>query len=94
MFVVCLYVRFQSNPKESYFKAVKRILKYLKGTTIVGLWYSSHSPIHLVGYFDFDFTGCKLDRKSTNGTCHLIDSILISWHSNKQACVALFNCKC
>jgi len=30
-----------------------------------------------------------LDRKSTSGTCHLLGSSLISWHSKKQACVAL-----
>jgi len=55
MFVVCLCVRFQTNPKESHLKAAKRILKYLKGTTNVGLWYPSHSPIHLIGYSDSDF---------------------------------------
>ncbi|XP_068487091.1 uncharacterized mitochondrial protein AtMg00810-like [Phaseolus vulgaris] len=33
--------------------------------------------------------GCKLDRKSTSGTFHLLGSSLISWHSKKQACVAL-----
>ncbi|XP_068472426.1 uncharacterized mitochondrial protein AtMg00810-like [Phaseolus vulgaris] len=89
MFAVCLCARFQSNPKESHFKATKRILKCLKGTTLVGLWYPSHFPIHLVGYSDFDFAGCELDRKSTSGTCHLLGSSVISWHSKKQACVAL-----
>jgi len=89
MFVVCLSARFQSCPKESHLKAAKRILKYLKGTISMGLWYPSHSPIHLVGYFDFDFAGCKLDRKNTSGTCHLFGSMLISWHNKKQACVAL-----
>jgi len=64
-------------------------LKYLKGTTNVDLWYLSHSPINLVGYFDFDFTGCTLDRNSTSGTCHLLGSSLISWHNKNQACVAL-----
>ena len=39
MFVVCLYTRFQSNPKESHLKLAKRILKYLKGTSTVWLWY-------------------------------------------------------
>ena len=39
--------------------------------------------------FRFYFTRCKLDRKSTSGTCHLLGSSLISWHSKKQACVAL-----
>jgi len=51
------------------------------------LWYPSHFHIHLVGYSDF--AGCKLDRKSTSGTCHLLGSSLISWHSKKQACAAL-----
>jgi len=61
MFFVCLCARFQSCPKESHLKAAKRILKYLKGTICMGLWYPSHSPIHLVGYSDSDFAGCKLD---------------------------------
>ena len=41
------------------------------------------------GYSDSDFAGCKLDRKSTSGTCHLLGSSLVSWHNKKQACVAL-----
>ena len=65
MFAVCLCARYQANTKESHFKAAKRILKYLKGKTNVGLWYPSHSPIHLIGYSDSDFAGCKLDRKKT-----------------------------
>jgi len=72
MFVVCLCATFQSCPKESHLKAAKRILKYLKGTINMGLWYPSLSPIHLVGYSDSDFAGCKLDRKSMSGTCHLL----------------------
>jgi len=35
------------------------------------------------------YRGCKLNRKITSGTCHLLGSSLISWHSKKQACVAL-----
>jgi len=76
MFDVCLCARFQSCPKESHLKVVKRVLKYLKGTISMGLFYS-------------DFAGCKFDMKSTSETCHLLGSSLISWHSKKQACVAL-----
>jgi len=89
MFAICLSARYQANPKESHFKAAKRIMKYLKETSSVGLWYPFHSPIHLIGYSDSDFADCKLDRKSTSGTCHLLGSSLISWHSKKRACVAL-----
>ncbi|WJX12869.1 hypothetical protein P8452_03321 [Trifolium repens] len=37
MFSVCMCARYQSCPKESLLKAVKRILKYLKGTSNFGL---------------------------------------------------------
>jgi len=89
MFSVCLCTRFQAKPKESHYVAAKRILKYLKGTIEVGLWYPSEITLNLVGYSDSDFVGCKVDRKSTSGTCHLLGSSFISWHSKKQACVAL-----
>jgi len=44
MFSVFIWFRFQSNPKESHFKAAKRILKYFKGTINVGLWYPRGVP--------------------------------------------------
>jgi len=67
----------------------KRILKHLKGTIDVGLWYPSEVSLNLIGYADGDFAGCKIDIKSTSGTCHLLGSNLISCHSEKQTCVAL-----
>jgi len=78
MFSVCLCVGFQAKPKESHYMAAKRILKYLKGTINVELWYPSEVSLNLIGYSDSDFAGCKIDRKSTSGTCHLLGSNLIS----------------
>ena len=89
MFVVCMCARFQSAPKESHFNAAKRILKYLQGIKEVGLWYPGNISLSLTSYSDLDFAGCKIDRKSTSGTCHLLGSSLISWQSKKQACVVL-----
>uniref|UniRef100_A0A3Q7XZQ9 Uncharacterized protein LOC113786557 n=1 Tax=Cicer arietinum TaxID=3827 RepID=A0A3Q7XZQ9_CICAR len=89
MFSVCLCARFQADPKESHLVAVKRIMKYLKGTTNVGLWYPKGSICSLVGYSDSDYAGCKTDRKSTSGTCHVLGNALVSWSCKKQACVAL-----
>ena len=71
-FGVCLSVRFQENPKELHLKVAKRILKYLKGVTNVGLWYPCDSNITLSDFSDSNYAGCKLDRKSANGTCHLL----------------------
>nr|KYP56105.1 Copia protein [Cajanus cajan] len=89
MFSVCLCARYQSYPKESDLSAVKRIVRYLLGTTNLGLWYPKNMPFNLVGYSDSDFAGCKTDRKSTSGTCHFIGSTLVSWHSKKKNSVAL-----
>jgi hypothetical protein len=68
---------------------VKRILKYLKHTPSIGLWYPKGAIFQLVGYSDSDYAGCKIDRKSTSGGCHLLGRSLISWSSKKQNSVAL-----
>ncbi|XP_050915544.1 secreted RxLR effector protein 161-like [Lathyrus oleraceus] len=89
MFSVCICVRYQSTPKESHLKVVKRIFRYLHGTLNYGFWYSKGSDCSLVSYTDSDFVGCKSDRKSTSGTCHIFSNSLVSWHSKKQVLVAL-----
>lgn len=93
MHSVCLCVRFQSNPKESHLTGIKGILKYLKGTMSLGLWYPSGANLFVEGYSDSDFGSCKLDTKITSGICHLLGCSLVSWNSKKQACVALSTTK-
>ena len=78
MLSVCLCARYQANTKGSHLTVVKRIIKYLKGTTNVGLWYPKGTSLNLTGFSDSDFVGCKLDRKNTSGTCHLLESSLVS----------------
>ena len=70
-------------------KATKRILRYLKHTSNVGLWYPKGAKFELVGYSDSDYAGCKVKRKSTSGTCQLLERSLVSWSSKKQNSVAL-----
>ncbi|KAI4302222.1 hypothetical protein MLD38_038000 [Melastoma candidum] len=89
LFSVCLCARYQSAPKESHLIMVKRIFRYLQGSANPGIWYSERSDFILIGYSDADFTGCKIDRKSTSGTCQLMGNMLISWFSKKQTSVAL-----
>ncbi|WVZ64116.1 LOW QUALITY PROTEIN: hypothetical protein U9M48_013683 [Paspalum notatum var. saurae] len=64
---VCLCARFQAAPKESHLPAVKRILRYLKHTPSIGLWYPKGAKLELLGYSDSDFAGYRVDRKSTSG---------------------------
>ena len=89
MFAVCLCARYQANPKELHLKAVKRILKYVKGSLNLGLWYGKQSDLDLIGYADADFAGDRMDRKSTSGTCQFLGGSLVSWSSRKQTSVAL-----
>jgi hypothetical protein len=87
-FSVCLCARFQASPRTSHRQAVKRIFRYLCHTPDFGLWYSVSSSLALHGFSDADFAGCRLDRKSTSGTCQFLGSSLVSWSSRKQLSVA------
>ncbi|KAJ9541607.1 hypothetical protein OSB04_028113 [Centaurea solstitialis] len=81
--------RFQCDPRDSHLSAVKRILRYLKGTPDFGLWYPKDSGFELIAYTDSDHAGCKLNRKSTSGACQFLGDKLVSWSSRKQTCVSL-----
>jgi hypothetical protein len=89
MLSVCMCARFQVDPKEGHLRAVKRIMRYLVYTPKFGLWYPKGSAFDLIGYSDTDWTGCKIDRKSTSGTCQFLERSLVSWASKKQNSVAL-----
>ncbi|WVZ69170.1 LOW QUALITY PROTEIN: hypothetical protein U9M48_018003 [Paspalum notatum var. saurae] len=89
MFSVCLCARFQADPKESHLTSVKRILRYLKHTPSIGLWYPKGASFELLGYSDSDFAGCRVERKSTSGGCYLLGRSLVSWSSKKQNYVSL-----
>ena len=88
MFATCLCARFQAKPREPHLIAVKRIFRYLKGTPTLGLWYARESDFGLCGYSDADFAGCKIDRKSTSGSCQFLGGRLVSWYSKKQKSIS------
>jgi hypothetical protein len=89
MLSVCMCARFQADPKEVHLRVVKRIMRYLVYTPKFGLWYPKGSTFDLIGYSDADWAGCKIDRKSTLGTCQFLGRSLVSWASKKQNSVAL-----
>ncbi|WVZ52121.1 hypothetical protein U9M48_003211 [Paspalum notatum var. saurae] len=92
-FAVRLCARYRASPRTSHRQAVKRIFSYLKFTPKLGLWYSSGSSLFLRGFSDADHAGCRIDRKSTSGTCQLLETSLVSWSSRKQASVSLSTTK-
>ncbi|WVZ57848.1 LOW QUALITY PROTEIN: hypothetical protein U9M48_008185 [Paspalum notatum var. saurae] len=85
-FAVCVLVF--KRPRGRHCTAVKRILRYIKFTPEFGLWYSADSSLSLLGFLDSDHAGCRIDRKSTSGTCQFLGTSLVSWSSRKQSSVA------
>ena len=86
VFSVGLCAHFQSNPKETHLKAVKRILIYLKHTPDLALWYPRGCNFDLIGYADADYAGFLVDRKSTSGMAHFLGPCLVSWATKKLSC--------
>jgi hypothetical protein len=84
---------FQATSKECHLRAVKRIMRYLLLTPYLGLWYPNGAHIELIGYSDVDYARCKVDRKSTSGTCQFLNRSLVCWVSKKQNFVALSTAK-
>lgn len=87
-YAVGLVSRYQSNPGQKHWIAVKRILAYLKGTADYSLCYQGGN-MHLIGYTDADWGGDLDERKSTSGYAFLLSQGAISWSSKKQSCIAL-----
>jgi hypothetical protein len=83
------YACVQADPKEAHLTTVKRILRYLVYTHKFGLWYPRGSRFDLIGYSDADWAECKINRKSTSGTCQFLGRSLVSWASKKQNSVSL-----
>ena len=88
-FAVSNVAKFCSRPTKEHWTAVKRIMRYLKGTTSYGLLYCETNPKNCVGYSDADWGGDTDDYKSTSGYVFQFGGTAVSWKSKKQTSVAL-----
>ncbi|XP_042754368.1 secreted RxLR effector protein 161-like [Lactuca sativa] len=89
IFATSVYARYQADPKVSHMNAAKQILRYLKGSKPLGLWYLTRNDFSLQEFSDADHAICKLDRKSTSGGFQFLGGRLVIWSSRKQNCVSL-----
>ena len=55
--VVGMVARFLANPKESHMMAIKRIMRYLKGTEDYGLLYKMGDNLDFKVFTDVDWAG-------------------------------------
>ncbi|XP_066313480.1 secreted RxLR effector protein 161-like [Miscanthus floridulus] len=85
--------RFMEKPTVKHLKAVKQILRYLKGTLNFGLVYTQEGKEELlVGYTNSDVGGDLVGR-STGGMAFDVNESLVTWNSHKEKIVALSSCE-
>lgn len=85
---VNLLCKFCQNPNKTHWTAVKRIMRYLRGTTETTLTYSRNHGDTIIGYCDANYGGDIADRRSTTGYVFLIGGGAVSWCSKRQPTVA------
>ncbi|XP_040871215.1 secreted RxLR effector protein 161-like [Glycine max] len=88
-YAVSMVSRFLNQPQKEHWKTVKRIFRYLKGTTDIGLIYESHSDCCLTSYSDADFATDLVKRRSLIGYAYTLGGCLVSWKATLQPSVAL-----
>lgn len=81
--------RFNSNYGRPHWTAVKRILRYLKGTLDYKLHFSKSNDNFLAGYCDSDWASDVDKRRSCTGYVFKLSNGAISWNSKRQGTVAL-----
>ena len=92
-FVASYISRFMESPKYCHWKAGKRVLRYIAGTSTYDLSYSASTESKLVGYTESDYARCIDDQKRNSGYAFLFGRNLISWSSKNQPIVALSSTK-
>ena len=85
---VSMLAKHQMNPKEVHWKAVKRLLRYLKGTIHEGISLGGEDPLVVRAYCDADW-GAEEDCKARTGIALQISNGFPLWYSKKQTLVAL-----
>lgn len=78
---VCLY---RHDPRDTHFHALKRILRYLRGTIDHAMQLHVSSTGQLIAYTNVDWAGCPVIRRSTSSYCVFLCENLLSWSAKRQ----------
>lgn len=80
--------QFMHAPTDAHVQALKRILRYVKGTLHHGLQLHRNSSHDLLAYSDAGWGGCPDTSRSTSGYTVFLGHNLVSWCSKKQSTVS------
>ena len=79
--------RYTHNPNNEHWNALRRLLKYLKGTMNLCLHFNKF-PAVLEGYCDANWVTDNDEVSSTSGYVFTFGGGAVSWKSSKQTCIA------
>ena len=83
-FAVQQLSQFMSKPRTPHWHAALHLLRYLRSTADLGLFFPSTGSLSLLAYCDADWGACMFSRKSLTGYCIFLGGSLISWKTKKQ----------
>lgn len=92
-FAVGQLSRYLTAPRRIHWLAACRVLRYLRGTTNLGVSYAApeeeEEPVMITGYSDADWAGDRDSRRSTTGFIFMMCGGPIAWKTKLQPSVAL-----
>ena len=88
-FVVNTLSLYLVKPRWVHLIAAKHVMRHLKGTIDIGIYYGRDHYYRLHGYTNSDWVGSTTDRKRTSSGCYCLWSTMISWFSKKISSVSL-----
>ncbi|GJT47683.1 ribonuclease H-like domain, reverse transcriptase, RNA-dependent DNA polymerase [Tanacetum coccineum] len=90
---VGLLSRFMQEPREQHMKAIRQVLRYVKGTKDYGITYKHNEGNKIHGFSDSSYGVNTQEGKGTTGIIFYYGESPISWSTQKQATVALSSCE-
>ncbi|GJY40225.1 ribonuclease H-like domain, reverse transcriptase, RNA-dependent DNA polymerase [Tanacetum coccineum] len=90
---VGLLSRFMQEPREQHMKAIRQVLRYVKGTKDYGITYKHNGGNKIHGFSDSSYGVNTQEGKGTTGIIFYYGESPISWSTQKQATVALSSCE-
>jgi len=92
-YTVGLLSRFMQEPKDHHMKAIKQVIRYLKGTSEHGIIYKRDGGCKITGYSDSSY-GINTDQgRGTTGIVFYFGESPITWSTQRQPTVALSSCE-
>ena len=73
-----------ADPRHLHLVVVRRIIRYILGTSTRGLFFPVGNSMCLIAYSDADWAGCPDTRRSTTGWCMYLGDSLLSWKCKKR----------